>query len=520
MVLLYGCLLCARPTLAQEPVGERLAAIPVVFNGRTLFAVYSPLAAYQPEDRARIIANRLQRLADNAAFRSEALHAEDRGDRWEILAEDLAVATVTEGDEKGAGRPRSELARRYTRILRLSIETYRRERNLRSVLVGLLLSFGVTVLLIASLFLLAYIERFVIRYLNAERQRMALEAEQAHSRGFFQDYFADILLQAVRLLRLAADALLLFLYLITLLGLFPWTRSAAVTLLSYTQHHLQFLGTAALSKLPDLIFIGVILLIANGLLRLIHLIFDGVERRVFVMGGLAPELAAPTYRIVRILVIALTGVAIFPYIPGSNSLAFQGISVFVGALLTLGSSSIVSNLIAGIVLTYMRPFRVGDRVRIGERVGDVIEKTDLVTRLRTPKNEEITLPNMLVLGTETRNYSSMAHGQGLILHTSVTIGYDVPWRRVHALLLAAAVGTEPLLKEPAPFVLQTALNDFFVTYEINAYTDLPHAMNSIYSELHQNIQDQFNAAGVEIMSPHYNSLRDGSAVTIPQNDGL
>jgi small-conductance mechanosensitive channel len=184
-------------------------------------------------------------------------------------------------------------------------------------------------------------------------------------------------------------------------------------------------------------------------------------------------------------------------------------------LFSLGSTGAVANIVAGVVLTYMRPFRIGDRVKIAETVGDVIEKTLLVTRVRTIKNVDITVPNAMVLGSHIINYSSVAKERGLILHTSVSIGYAVPWNRVHELLIAAALATDDILKEPKPFVLQTSLDDFFVNYEINAYTEKPNAMVTLYSDLHRHIQDKFNEAGVEIMSPHFSAVRDGNQAAIP-----
>jgi small-conductance mechanosensitive channel len=165
----------------------------------------------------------------------------------------------------------------------------------------------------------------------------------------------------------------------------------------------------------------------------------------------------------------------------------------------------------------MRAFQVGDFVRIGNDVGEVIEKTLLVTRMCTQKNEVITIPNGTVLGGVVVNYSAEARKRGVIFHTLVTIGYSAPWRQVHQLLLSAALSTEGVLQDPPPFVLQTALNDFYVSYELNAYTVKPRDMQNIYSILHQNIQDTFNEAGVEINSPHYASLRDGNETTIPHS---
>jgi small-conductance mechanosensitive channel len=208
-------------------------------------------------------------------------------------------------------------------------------------------------------------------------------------------------------------------------------------------------------------------------------------------------------------------VLIFPYLPGSDSEIFRGVSVFIGILFSLGSSSAISNIIAGIVITYMRPFKIGDRIKIGEMTGDVIEKTLLVTRLRTPKLEEITIPNSSVLSGNTINYSSNTKNEGLIIHSTVTIGYDVPWKDMHQALIDAALRTPEIINQPQPFVLQTSLDDFYVSYQINAYVKEVNRLAAIYSGLHQNIQDVCNERGIEIMSPHYRALRDGNTSTIP-----
>jgi small-conductance mechanosensitive channel len=208
-------------------------------------------------------------------------------------------------------------------------------------------------------------------------------------------------------------------------------------------------------------------------------------------------------------------VVIFPYLPGSNSPIFKGVSVFLGFLFTFGSAGSLSNIISGLVLTYMRLFKIGDRVKIGEVTGDIIERSLLVTRIRTTKNEVISIPNSTVMGSPSTNYSSDAPDKGLILHSTVTIGYDVPWRDMHQALIDAALRCELILKDPIPFVLQTGLDDFYVSYQINAYTREANLQATIYSLLHQHIQDVCNERGIEIMSPHYRSERDGNMSTIP-----
>jgi small-conductance mechanosensitive channel len=279
---------------------------------------------------------------------------------------------------------------------------------------------------------------------------------------------------------------------------------------------LEKVWTATSSYLPNLVFIAIIIVITHFVNKFWRFFFAQIEKKTIVIPGFYPEWADATFKIVRFLTIAFAAVVAFPYLPGSDSPAFKGISVFLGVLLSLGSTSAVANIVAGTILTFMRAFKLGDRVKIADTIGDVVEKTLLVTRIRTIKNVDITIPNSMVLGSHIINYSSSAKDYGLILHTSVTIGYDVPWRTVHELLIGAAKATENILEIPEPFVFQKSLDDFYVSYELNAYTEKPSIMAKIYSDLHQNIQEQFNGAGVEIMSPHYAQLRDGNRTTIPE----
>ena len=334
---------------------------------------------------------------------------------------------------------------------------------------------------------------------------------------FSSDQITAVLIRAAKYLRYLLTALLVYIFVLFIFSLFPLTKEIGSALFNYLLKPVKLFTGAIISFLPNLFSIIVISVAAYIIIKFFRMIARALENDKIRIPGFYKDWAIPTYKILRFIIIAFSAVMIFPYVPGSDSTAFQGLSVFLGVVLSFGSSSSISNVVAGIILTYTRSFDTGDRIKIGETVGDVLEKTLLVVRIRTIKNVDIAVPNSVVLGSHIINYSRSALEHGLILHTNVTIGYDVPWRTVHELLLNAAAKTNNLLKEPKPFVYQQSLDDFYVNYELNVYTNDSHSMASVYSELHQNIQDSFNEGGVEIMSPHYAALRDGNQVTIPEN---
>ena len=299
------------------------------------------------------------------------------------------------------------------------------------------------------------------------------------------------------------------------LSFFPGTQGVVISLVDKFSEMLISAGETVLGYLPKLFTLVAIVIVTRYTLKLLRFFYEGIHSKRIKVAGLHQELTAPTFQLLRFMVVALALVAAYPFLPGSNSPVFRGITIFAGFLLSLGSTSLVTNIVSGIVLTYTRGLRIGDRVKIGGTVGDVLERTLLVTRIRTIKNVVVTIPNGMVLNNEIINYNAPMVEEGLILHTTVTIGYDVPWRKVHDLLIQAALATRDIQSEQKPFVLQTSLDDYYVSYELNAYTHAPERMAVIYSELHQNIQDWFNEANVEIMSPGYTAYRDGGDVTIP-----
>jgi small-conductance mechanosensitive channel len=304
-------------------------------------------------------------------------------------------------------------------------------------------------------------------------------------------------------------------YLNLVFSFFPMTRGLATTTVRLFLQPIRSFGAAFVDYLPNLFSIFVIVVATFYGLRALKIFFKALEHETINLRGFYPDWARTTFNIVRILVIAFAVILAWPYLPASDSAAFQGVAAFLGLLVTFGSAGAVSNAVGGIVMVYMRPFQVGDRVRIADTLGDVVERGLLVTRVRTPKNVETTIPNSMVVGSHIVNYSAIAKGSGVILHTTVTIGYDAPWAEVHEALKEAARRSEGILDEPEPFVLQTALGDYAVSYELNAYTKMPKMMQLLYSRLHTNIQDTFAESGIEILSPVYHALRDGNLSTIP-----
>lgn len=319
-----------------------------------------------------------------------------------------------------------------------------------------------------------------------------------------------------RCVRRLAFAFLLAVYGVLVLTQFKSLRHIPENIWSYIVINYLEIQQSLIDFIPSMVFILMVGFLALFMIRIVRAIFDGVDRGSIEINGFYREWAQPTYVLVRLLIIVFALVVVFPYLPGSGSPALQGLSIFIGVLVSLGSTSAVANVIAGIAITYMRAFKDGDRVRIADTVGDVVEKSLLVTRIRTPKNVIISIPNAMIMNNHIVNYSTHAKKRGVLLHIEVTIGYDVPWRQVHNLLVSASDKVEFIEEREHSFVLQKGLGDFSVTYELNVLTKHPRKTQVIYSQLHQAIQDSFNAAGVEIMSPAFSAVRDGNAITIPE----
>lgn len=480
-----------------------------------MLAIPAPLGSYSAQERVARVAQKLLLVARDRRAAPESITLTDTSDWTEIRQGNQVLMVVSDADAKAASKDRHQLAAEDQDALRRAVIHYRARRSWEHVLEGLLYAVLATLALILLLWGLSAVRRRAERRL----QRWIEEADR-HLRPRSRlmrpsTYLARPLAISTGAIYWALILVLVEIYVTTVLGFFPASYSFSLIFTNWVLTQLKALGAGFAAYLPNLVLVLGIALITWYALRFTHAFFNEVEAGRITLPGFYTDWALPTSNLIRVMILMLGAIVVFPYLPGSKSPAFQGVSIFLGVLLSLGSSSAVANAVAGTILTYMRAFHPGDWVQIGEVTGEIVERSLLVTRIRTPRNEIITIPNGSVMGGSVRNYSALAASPGVIFHTTVTIGYDVPWRTVHPLLLAAAKKTSLLLAQPEPFVLQTALDDFYVRYELNAYTATPSRMAAIYSELHQNIQDEFNAAGVEIMSPHYAQLRDGNATTIP-----
>jgi small-conductance mechanosensitive channel len=482
-----------------------IATAPVVIDGVTLFRVRGVSAAIPAEERARAITARIRALAADSEVATSTLKVVQAEHSSDITMGERPVMSVLDADAELEGLTRQDLARAYAHRIRAVVETYRRDRSPRNLLVGAGASLAATVALAGAVLLFVWLWRRLRAILEARFTRRVRSLEIQNVKVIHAEQIRGAARAAFRTVRALVFLALAYFYLSFVLSRFPWTRPAAVHLLGYVVTPFALMGGAVLDFLPNLVFLVVLVAVTRYALKLLSLVASGVERGAVTLGGFDPEWAGPTYRIVRIAVIGFAAVVAYPYIPGSESAAFKGVSLFFGLVFSLGASSVVGNMLAGYSLIYRRTFKVGDRVKINDVVGDVTEMRLQVTHVRTIKNEDVIVPNSVILTSQVVNYSTYAASDGLILHTTVGIGYEVPWRQVEAMLLMAASRTPGLRTAPPPFVRQTSLGDFAVKYELNAYCGDAHAMASLYTALHRNIQDVFNEYGVQIMTPAYES---------------
>jgi len=500
----------SKKKVSQPPV------FPVRFSETEILRISSsPVSSLTPENRAKLIQQNIQGFAEGSS--------DVNGLRLFSIPEGIGIGddhatlmVVTTNDAVVAGQTSASLASEILSRIQESVNAYRTAHALETYGLGAAYS----LLAIIGLWLALYWNKRAFAWLV--RRVMVLHDHWKGGIAFKQvevisaKRIERILLILLKTLKIFIILLCLDFFLPLILSFFPETRKLSSQIFDYLITPFVTIFHAVIKFIPNLFFIFVIIVIAYYFLKSISYVFKLIEKGELKIDWFYEDWALPTYQIIRFLVIIIALISAYPYIPGSSSQAFQGIGLVLGAFISFASSSAIANIVSGIILTYTRAFRLGDRIQVGDTIGDVVEKTLLVTRVETIKHVVVTIPNSLVMGSQIINFStSAADGDGVIVHTTVTIGYDVPWKQVKTLLVESALATKNILEKPDPYVLQTALDDFYVSYEINAFTKEPKYMAFTYSDLHRNILEKFDAAGIEIMSPHYYSLRDGNASTVP-----
>jgi small-conductance mechanosensitive channel len=481
---------------------EEYALAPVTLDGGVLFRVRG-IADYPAAERAEAISGRIQQFAADRSVPIDSVRMIEGDGRTDIVAADHFILAVTDLDVAADRVPRRIRAGMLRPKIAEAVASYRDARSPRSLVTHTAYALGATLVLIVMLFVVRRLFRVLVSAIE-KRLKVKVEGFRAKAGHIVRTESLWVLVHGlITAGRVLATLLLIYMYLQVVLGLYPWTRYLSRQLLTLMLDPLRAMGAGVLHALPGLAFIAVLIVVVRYLLKIMQLFLAGIAEGKITVSGFDPDWAQPTERILRVLVIAFAAVVAYPYIPGSGSEAFKGVSIFLGVIFSLGSSSLVTNMVAGYTMIYRRTFKVGDRVQIGDILGDVAEAGVLATHVRTVKNENVVVPNSLILGSSVKNFSTMAKPHGLILHTTVGIGYEVPWRQVEAMLKLAAERTPGFLRDPAPFVLQKALGDFAVTYELNVYTDDPREMITVYSALHSNVLDVFNEYGVQIMTPAY-----------------
>ena len=507
-------------TIKSDTVPAIKERYPVAPFQDTLFFIHNKIGSFSPEKRAKSIAERIQQIYSDPLFEADSLKIVPADITLDIVYKDaFIIMSITTQDAKSVGEDSQFLAKQNKAIIAKAI-LKEKENNapikwMKRIALELLFIGCIALLLFGINVIFRKFKYFLIR--NEEKFFKGILIKNFHILSpSNQLYFT---LRFIGIIRTIVFIFIIYLSLPLLFSVFPSTVGYTTTLIHWIMKPAKFALVSFIDFLPNLFSIIVIVVLFRYALKIIKYFVDEIQKENINIDGFYSDWAKPTFNIVKVLLYAFMLVIIFPYLPGSESPIFKGVTVFVGVLFSTGSSNAIANMVAGLVITYMRPFKIGDFIKIGEVNGEVIEKTALVVRVRTPKMEDITIPNATVLSSSSINFSAntRTNTNGLVIHSTVTIGYDVPWREVHKALIEAANRTDLIEKEPKPFVLQTSLDDFYVSYEINAFTKEATKQPRIYSNLHQNIQDCFNEAGIEIMSPHYKALRDGNRTTIPES---
>lgn len=521
--IIFLILLLVNPGWAEEnppellppaQVEETVPAV-VLLDGGAVFTVRSAATGMTTTERAKRISERLRLLAADMEYTVEDLEIEPlEGNFYILKAGKHRIVTLTPRDAELESMSGETLSKTILKKVSEAIEKYRSLRTPEALYANISNTVVGTIVFLFIVYIIHIVMRFmrnrVVIFSKRLRKRLKMPPE-----NISPPYIRRLLLELLLFFEFIAILHIVYLYLSFSLYLFPQTRVYALSFHSFMVRFLWRIWGNFIGYMPNLFVVSTFVFIAFAIYRILGALFEAVRLENIVIPGFYAQWATPTRRIVRGLILIFTLIICYPYLPGGQSPAFQGISVFVGILLSLGSTSLIGNYLSGIALIYARAYEVGDWVLIGEYTGDVIERGALATRIRTVKNREITIPNIFIINNPIQNYSMAARAAPIILSIEISLSYDYPHETISELLVSGALNTRDILEEPAPFVLQTQLDDNYVRYEINAYTRNVKEIILIRSELNRNIHNAFDRAGMEILSPTYHSLRNSNTTNSP-----
>ncbi|MGH8494427.1 MAG: mechanosensitive ion channel family protein [Moraxellaceae bacterium] len=507
-------LVLASPALLADTAGTGVPEARLGYMSRTIIVFRGELAGAAPQQRVARAHQRIEEAEDrNLANKTQVVPmALGTQQGLGVFAGDLLLFTVLPDDvNPEEHKDMAALAAVAQKNMDTAFAAYHEQQN--PVLLGraLLVIAIASVLALAGTWLVWRLRGFLTQRLQAFIARR-LHGDVSWF-GYLVKFFESVVQVLIGLLFFA----IAYLWLTFALAQFPITQPFGNQLGQFLIDLLARIGTAFVSALPDMVTLLVIILITRALAQSVHAIFDAVHDGRVQLPGLHKETLGATRRIVIVAIWALGITFCYPYIPGSQSDVFKGLSVLFGFMFTLGSAGVVSQLMGGMTLVYSRALRRGDLVQVGEIVGVVQEVGALSTKIVNLYMEEVTIPNAVIIGTSIRNLSCLHESRGIRIGSKITIGYDTPWRQVHAMMQNAAARVPSLRADPAPYVLQRALSDFYVEYELIAVLDDPFARAQVLSDLHAEIQDEFNTHGVQIMSPNFEAQPEGN-VLVPKED--
>ena len=491
-----------------DSLRQTTPGVPLIIDGDTLLVVYASLGGESPVSRVESLQYKILQLGKSLKMTTDTMHIFESEYTADIMSGELVMMRVSDLDGLWHGMTRRQLAEENMRIISQAIEALQNEYGLEAKLEGL----GWAVLVIvAQIVLLMLTFRLIRRLRRKILSGFSGKIKPVVAKGYEVlniHQWKRLLLMLTRGLLVMLVVIQLFISLPLLFSIFPETEKFTWKMINYVWSPLRDIVVSMVGFFPNLVKIVVIIYVVHWILRALRHVADEMQSGRLKIEGFYEDWAMPTYHIIRIFVVAFTLVVVWPLLPGSESGVFKGVSIFVAALFSLGSTTTIGNLISGIIITYMRPFLVGDYVRIDNREGVVVEKNAFITRLKDIKGNIVTVPNNSILSQQTVNYSAaLRHGQGTIIHTDFTFTYVVPRATIETYLLEAADRCDLLLKEPKPFVLVTALEDFYTRYELNGYTQDAEQLFEVYSDLHKHIVDVFREHQLNPTSSHFVSIK-------------